>query len=98
MPLTLRKDLDRRNVAFDHDFIFKSHAFFDLRSLITRYRGTVCTPEGDGTPVTAWQKSIYRFGMVPLEETVVATIRVLSDGTVRALELDKRSHGGLGPL
>lgn len=98
MPLTLRKDLDRRNVAFDHDFIFKSHAFFDLRSLITRYRGTVCTPEGDGTTVTAWQKSIYRFGMVPLEETVVATIRVLSDGTVRALELDKRSHGGLGPL
>lgn len=98
MSLTLRKDLDHRNVALDHDFIFKSHAYFDLRSLITRYRGTVCTPEEQGTIVTTWQKSIYRFGLFPLEETVVATIHVDPDGIVRDLTLDKRSHGGLGPF
>ena len=27
MPLTLQRDLDRRNVAFDHDFFFKSRNF-----------------------------------------------------------------------
>lgn len=98
MSLTLRRDLDHRNVVFDHDFIFKSRAGFDLRTLITRYRGTVCTPEGSGTIVTAWQKSVYRFGMIPIVETVVATIHVRADGIVHDLILDKRSHGGLGPL
>lgn len=98
MPLTLRKDLDRRNVAFDHDFIFKKHDYFDLHALITRYRGTVCTPADHGTIVTAWQKSIYRFGFIPLEETIVATVMVRPDGVVRGLSLDERSHGGLGPL
>lgn len=98
MSLTLRKDLDRRDVAFDHDFIFKSHAYFDLHALITRYRGTVCTPADHGVIVTAWQKSIYRFGGFPLEETIVATIMVRPDGVVRGMSLDERSHGGLGPL
>ena len=98
MPLTLRRDLDRRNVAFDHDFIFNSHAYFDLHALITRYRGTVCTPADHGVIVTAWQKSVYRFGCIPLEETIVATVIVRPDGVVRGLSLDERSHGGLGPL
>ena len=98
MHLTLRKDLDRRNVVSDHVFIFKSHDYFSLHSLITRYRGTVCTPAESDTIVTAWQKSIYRFGWIPLEETIVATITVREDGVVRSLNLDKRSHGGLGPL
>ena len=98
MPLTLRRDLDRRNVAFDHDFIFNSHAYFDLHALITRYRGTVCTPADHGVIVTAWQKSVYRFGCIPLEETIVATIMVRRDGVVHGLSLDERSHGGLGPL
>ncbi len=98
MSLTLRKDLDRRDVVFDHDFIFKSHAYFDLNALITRYRGTVCTPADHGVIVTAWQKSVYRFGFVPLEETIVATIMVRHDGVVHGLSLDERSHGGLGPL
>ena len=98
MPLTLRRDLDRRDVVFDHDFIFDSHDYLNLHALITRYRGTVCTPADHGTIVTAWQKSIYRFGGFPLEETIVATIIVRPDGVVRGLSLDERSHGGLGPL
>ena len=98
MSLTLRKDLDLRDVVFDHDFIFKRHAFFDLHALIARYRGTVCTPSDRGTIVTAWQKSVYRFGGIPLEETVVATIMVRRDGVVHGMSLDERSHGGLGPL
>ena len=98
MSLTLRKDLDLRDVVFDHDFIFKRHAFFDLHALITRYRGTVCTPADHGVIVTAWQKSIYRFGGIPLEEIVVATIMVRHDGVVHGMSLDERSHGGLGPL
>ena len=98
MSLTLRKDLDRRDVVSDHDFIFKSHAYLDLRTLITRYRGTVCTPAEHGTIVTAWQKSVYRFGFFPLEETIVATIIVRPDGVVQEVSLDERSHGGLGPL
>ena len=98
MSLTLRRDLDRRDVVFDHDFIFDSHDYLNLHALITRYRGTVCTPADHGTIVTAWQKSIYRFGGFPLEETIVATIIVRPDGVVRGLSLDERSHGGLGPL
>lgn len=97
MPLTLQRDLDRRNVAFDHDFIFRSRSF-DFRALITRYRGTVCTPAQYGTIVTAWQKSIYRFGGIPLEETIVATVLVKWDGVVHGVSLDSRSHGGLGKL
>ena len=97
MPLTLRKDLDRRNVAFDHDFIFNTRSL-DFHALITRYRGTVCTPSDHGTIVTSWQKSVYRFGYFPLEETIVATILVRHDGIVHGLSLDDRSHGGLGPL
>lgn len=97
MPLTLQRDLDRRNVAFDHDFIFKIRSF-DFKALITRYRGTNCVPAEYGVIVTAWQKSIYRFGGIPLEETIVATILVHWDGTVHGVSLDRRSHGGLGRL
>ena len=97
MSLTLQRDLDRRNVAFDHDFIFRSRSF-DFRALITRYRGTACTPAQHGTIITAWQKSIYRFGGIPLEETIVATILVKWDGIVHGVSLDDRSHGGLGTL
>lgn len=97
MPVTLRLDLDRHSVAFDHDEIFKRR-IPDFRALITRYRGTQCTPSTTGTIVTAWQKSLYRFGGIPLEETIVATILVRRDGTVHALSLDERSHGGMGLL
>lgn len=97
MSLTLQRDLDRRNVAFDHDFIFKSHSL-DFKALITRYRGTVCKSGHLGRIVTAWQKSIYLFGHIPMEETIVATILVNRDGIVRGMSLDERSHGGLGPL
>lgn len=97
MPLTLLRDLDRRNVAFDHDFIFNKRSM-DWRALIVRYRGTVCTPSDHGTIVTAWQKSVYRFGGFPLEETIVATVLVKHDGIVHGVSLDDRSHGGLGPL
>ncbi len=97
MSLTLQRDLDRRNVAFDHDFIFKTRSF-DFKSLITRYRGTNCVPAEHGVIVTAWQKSIYRFGGIPLEETIVATILVRWDGTVHGVSLDRNSHGGLGRL
>lgn len=97
MSLTLLRDLDRRNVAFDHDFIFKSRSL-DFKALITRYRGTNCTRAQHGVIVTAWQRSFYRFGSFPLAETIVATILVRWDGTVHGLSLDGRSHGGLGPL
>ena len=97
MPLTLQRDLDRRNVAFDHDFIFKTRSLH-FKSLITRYRGTNCVPAQYGVIVTSWQKSIYCFGSVPLEETMVATVLVRWDGTVHGLSLDRRSHGGLGRL
>ena len=97
MPLTLQRDLDRRNVAFDHDFIFKTRSLH-FKSLITRYRGTNCVPAQHGVIITSWQKSIYCFGSVPLEETIVATVLVRWDGTVHGLSLDRRSHGGLGRL
>lgn len=97
MPLTLQRDLDRRNVAFDHDFIFKTRSLH-FKSLITRYRGTNCVPAQYGVIVTSWQKSIYCFGSIPLEETMVATVLVRWDGTVHGLSLDRRSHGGLGRL
>ena len=97
MSLTLRLDLDRRDVTFDHDFIFRCRSF-ELRALITRYRGTQCVPSDRGTIVTAWQKSIYRFGGIPLEETIVATVMVRRDGIVHGVSLDPRSHGGLGRL
>ncbi len=97
MPLKLRLDLDRRSFAFNHDEIFKSRSF-NRKALIVRYRGTQCTPAQHGTIVTAWQKSIYRFGGIPLEETIVATILVRWDGIVHGLSLDQRSHGGLGRL
>ena len=95
MSLTLQRDLDRRNVAFDHDFFFKSRSL-NFKALITRYRGTNCVPAQYGVIVTAWQKSIYRFGGIPLEETIVATILVRWDGKVHGVSLDRRSHGGLG--
>ncbi len=97
MPLTLQRDLDRRNVAFDHDFIFKTRSLH-FKSLITRYRGTNCVPAQHGVIVTSWQKSIYCFGSFLLEETMVATVLVRWDGTVHGLSLDRRSHGGLGKL
>ena len=97
MPLKLRLDLDRHSFAFDHDEIFNTRSL-DRKALIVRYRGTQCTPAQYGTIVTAWQKSIYRFGGFPLEETIVATVLVRWDGIVHGLSLDRRSHGGLGPL
>lgn len=97
MPLTLRQDLDRRDVTFDHDFVFYSRCL-DWRALVTRYRGTQCVPADNGTIVNAWQKSIYRFGGLPLEETIFATVLVRRDGTVHGVSLDRRSHGGLGSL
>ena len=97
MPLKLRLEPNRRSFAFDHDYIFKSRSA-DPKALITRFRGTQCVPAEHGRIVTAWQKSIYRFGGIPLEETIVATILVRWDGTVHGLSLDERSHGGLGWL
>ena len=97
MPLTLQRDLDRRNVAFDHDFIFKTRSLH-FKSLITRYRGTNCVSAQHGVIVTSWQKSIYCFGSIPLEETIVATVLVRWDGKVHGVSLDRRSHGGLGKL
>ena len=98
MALNLCRDLDSRNVVFDHSFVFHSRSF-DLKSLITRYRGTVCTPDHTGKSIiTAWQKSLYRFGGIHLEETVVVTILVRPDGVVHGLSVDEKSHGGLGPL
>ncbi len=97
MPLKLRLDLDRHSIAFHHEEIFNNRSL-DRKALIVRYRGTQCTPADHGTIVTAWQKSVYRFGGFPLDETIVATILVRRDGIVHGLHLDRRSHGGLGPL
>ncbi len=94
--LALCRDLDTRDVIFDHSFVFERS--LDFRALITRYRGTVCRRSATGWVVTAWQKSLYRFGNFPLEEAICATILLSRDGVVRSISLDKKSHGGLGPF
>ncbi len=94
--LRLCGDLESRNVIFDHRFIFERS--LDYRALITRYRGTVCRDTSTGCVVTAWQKSLYRFGNFPLEEAICATILLDRNGIARGVSLDEKSHGGLGPL
>lgn len=94
--LRLCGDLESRDVIFDHQFIFERN--LDFRALITRYRGTVCRDTATGCVITAWQKSLYRFGNFPLEEAICATILLDRKGIVRGVSLDEKSHGGLGPL
>ena len=94
--LALCRDLDTRDVIFDHSFVFERS--LDFRALITRYRGTVCRRSATGWVVTAWQKSLYRFGNFPLEEAICATILLSESGIVHSISLDKKSHGGLGPF
>lgn len=94
--LRLCGDLESRDVIFDHQFIFERS--LDFRALITRYRGTVCRDTSTGSVITAWQKSLYRFGSFPLEEAICATILLDRKGVVRGVSLDEKSHGGLGPL
>ena len=94
--LRLCRDLESRDVIFDHGFIFERS--LDYRALITRYRGTVCRHTSTGYVVIAWQKSLYRFGNFPLEEAICATVLLSGSGVVRRVTLDEKSHGGLGPL
>ena len=87
--LRLCGDLESRDVIFDHQFIFERS--LDFRALITRYRGTVCRDTSTGSVITAWQKSLYRFGNFPLEEAICATILLDRNGLFRG-----RKHCGTG--
>lgn len=95
MKLCLQPELDRMDVVFDHDFVFEAHAR-DLKTLITRYRGTVVRPSEAGYTVVAWQKSVYHFGGLNREVPVFATVLLDRDGVVRGLSLDERCVGSQG--
>ena len=95
MKLDLRSDLEQINVEHDHSFVFDAHTR-DLRTLITRYRGTVVKTSDAGWTVVAWQKSVYHFGGLNREVPVLATILLDHEGKVRALSLDERCLGSQG--
>ena len=95
MMLELVPDLDSRDVIFNHDFVFDAHAP-DRRTLITRYRGTVCRASDQGFSLVAWQKSVYHFGELNREVPVFATVLLDADGLVRAMSLDERCLGSQG--
>ena len=95
MKLELQPELDRMDVALDHDFVFEAHARY-RKTLITRYRGTAVRPSEAGYAVAAWQKSVYHFGGLNLEVPVFATVLLDQAGVVRGLRLDERCVGSQG--
>ena len=95
MKLDLRPDLDTIDIVSDHSFLFEAHAR-DLRTLITRYRGTAVRRIDAGWAVVAWQKSVYHFGGLNREVPVLATVRLDEAGRVQALEFDEGCSGSQG--
>ena len=67
-----------------------------MRTLITRYRGTVVRESDTGFTVAAWQKSVYHFGGLNREVPVFAIVLLDPEGVVRALSLDERCLGSQG--
>ena len=87
--------LDTSAVRTDHGFVFDAHNY-DLKQLITRYRGTVIEKTELGYAVTGWQKSIYHFGGLNREVPIVVTILLDDRGLIRSLKIDERSEGSQG--
>ena len=87
--------LDPCAVRADHGFVFDAHNY-DLKQLITRYRGTVIEKTELGFSVTGWQKSIYHFGGLNREVPIVVTILLDDKGLIRSLKIDERSEGSQG--
>ena len=65
--------LDPHSAASDHSFVFDAHNY-DLKQLITRYRGTAVEHTASGYTVTGWQKSIYHFGGLNREVPILVSI------------------------
>ena len=95
MKLDIRPDLAQLDPIFDHSFVFDAHTR-DLRTLITRYRGTVVKRAERGWHLVAWQKSVYHFGGLNREVPVLATVLLDDAGVVRGLSLDERCLGSQG--
>ena len=95
MTLDHLPDLDAFAAPYDHDFVFKAHNP-DKKTLITRYRGTVCRPSQRGYLVAAWQKSIYHFGGLTREVPLFVTVALDVNGNVTDLTLDERCYGSQG--
>ena len=87
--------LDPCAVRADHGFVFDAHNY-DLKQLITRYRGTVIEKTELGFSVTGWQKSIYHFGGLNREVPIVVTILLDGTGLIRSLKIDEQSEGSQG--
>lgn len=87
--------LDVFSAPYDHDFVFKAHNP-DKKTLITRYRGTICRPSQRGYLIAAWQKSIYHFGGLTREVPLFVTVALDTNGNVTDLTLDERCYGSQG--
>ena len=87
--------LDPCAVRADHGFVFDAHNY-DLKQLITRYRGTVIEKTELGFAVTGWQKSIYHFGGLNREVPILVTILLDETGLIQSLKIDERSEGSQG--
>ena len=87
--------LDTFAAPYDHDFVFKAHNP-DRKTLITRYRGTICRPSQRGYLIAAWQKSIYHFGGLTREVPLFVTVALDVNGNVTDLTLDERCYGSQG--
>ena len=75
MQLNSLPQIDLRETASDHGFVFDAHNN-DRSQLITRYRGTSVVQTASGRVVTGWQKSIYHFGGLNREVPIVVTTEI----------------------
>lgn len=95
MELNALPQVDPRDSAADHGFVFDAHNH-DRDQLITRYRGTSVVLSASGRTITGWQKSIYHFGGLNREVPVVVTIKLDPRGTIESISIDERSVGSQG--
>ncbi len=95
MQLTDLPDLDRIDIAHNHEAFFDAHDRSRSR-LITRWRGTIAEKTEDGGVITAWQKSIYHFGGLDREVPVLVRIVLDKDDRIRAVLIDEKSRGSQG--
>lgn len=95
MIMDLIADLDARDIVEDHDFVFRAKQT-DRRALITRFRGTACAKTEDGYAVSAWHRSVYRFGGVRIVVPLFAAVLLDEEGVMRDLSLDERCRGSQG--
>lgn len=88
-------DLQKHDPFAEPSFIFGIRGR-ERSSLITRLRGTVVEKTRDGFRISAWQKSIYRFGGLYREVPIAVRLRLSGDGSVQTLDIDRSSRGSQG--